>query len=67
MSSGNKWSIDSIHSKNIVSILHLLVALVRHFRAPIRLPENVSVDVVIVRKDPNTNLLTPRYDSNFIC
>lgn len=45
-----KWSVESVHTKNLVSILHLLVALVRHFRAPIRLPENVAVDVVIVRK-----------------
>lgn len=49
-----KWSVDSIHSKNIVSILHLLVALARHFRAPVRLPENVTVNVVVVKKDtPN--------------
>lgn len=45
-----KWSIESVHTKNVVSILHLLVAMVRHFRAPIRLPENVLVDVVIVQK-----------------
>ncbi|TRY79346.1 hypothetical protein TCAL_05117 [Tigriopus californicus] len=45
-----KWSVDSVHTKNIVSILHLLVALARHFRAPIRLPEHVTVDVVIVTK-----------------
>lgn len=49
-----KWSVDSVHSKNIVSILHLLVALARHFRAPVRLPENVTVNVVVVKKDtPN--------------
>ncbi|XP_041987852.1 beta-parvin [Aricia agestis] len=49
-----KWSVHSVHSKNVVSILHLLVALARHFRAPIRLPENVSVNVVVVKKDaPN--------------
>lgn len=41
---------ESVHSKNIVAILHLLVALVRHFRAPIRLPENVFVTVVIAQK-----------------
>lgn len=46
----NKWSVESVHSKNIVAILHLLVSLARHFRAPIRLPENVSVTVVVVRK-----------------
>jgi parvin len=45
-----KWSVESIHSKNVVAILHLLVALVRHFRAPIRLPENVSVVVIVVKK-----------------
>lgn len=46
-----KWSVESIHSKNLVAILHLLVALARHFRAPIRLPENVYVTVVIVQKN----------------
>lgn len=40
-----------MHSKNIVAILHLLVALVRHFRAPVRLPENVFVTVVIAEKN----------------
>jgi len=45
-----KWSVESVHTKNIVSTLHLLVALVRHFRAPIRLPEDVNVDVVVVTK-----------------
>ncbi|XP_023237638.1 beta-parvin-like isoform X1 [Centruroides sculpturatus] len=45
-----KWSVDSVHSKNVVAILHLLVALARHFRAPVRLPENVVVNVVIVQK-----------------
>merc|ERR1712198_533354 len=42
--------VANVHTKNTVSILHLLVALARHFRAPIRLPENVVVDVVIVTK-----------------
>ena len=41
---------SGIHSKTLVSILHLLVALVRHFRAPVRLPELVSVSVVVVQK-----------------
>ncbi|XP_025782307.1 beta-parvin [Puma concolor] len=40
----------AIHGKNLVAILHLLVALAMHFRAPIRLPEHVSVQVVVVRK-----------------
>ncbi|GIY95497.1 beta-parvin [Caerostris extrusa] len=45
-----KWNVESIHSKNVVAILHLLVSLARHFRAPIRLPENVVVNVVVVQK-----------------
>lgn len=32
-----------------MAILHLLVALAMHFRAPIHLPEHVSVQVVVVR------------------
>ncbi|ESO87320.1 hypothetical protein LOTGIDRAFT_210692 [Lottia gigantea] len=48
-----KWSVDSIHSKNLVAILHLLVALARHFRAPIRLPENVQVILIVVQKTDN--------------
>ena len=38
-----------VHSKNLVAILHLLVALARHFRAPIRLPEHVTVSVIVVQ------------------
>ncbi|WAR08860.1 PARVA-like protein [Mya arenaria] len=53
-----KWSVDSVHSKNLVAILHLLVALVRHFRAPIRLPENVQVFLVVVQK--REGMLQPR-------
>jgi len=45
-----KWSIDSIHAKNLVSILHLLVALGVHYGAPIRLPEHVHVNIVVVQK-----------------
>lgn len=44
------WSVDSIHSKNLVAILHLLVALAKHFKAPIRMPENVRINMVVVTK-----------------
>uniref|UniRef100_A0A665TV15 Calponin-homology (CH) domain-containing protein n=1 Tax=Echeneis naucrates TaxID=173247 RepID=A0A665TV15_ECHNA len=44
-----EWSVDSIHSKNLVAIIYLLVALAMHFQAPIRLPEHVSVQVVVVK------------------
>ncbi|KAJ8367382.1 hypothetical protein AAFF_G00320330 [Aldrovandia affinis] len=45
-----EWSVDSIHSKSLVSIVYLLVGLAVHFQAPIRLPEQVSVQVVVVKK-----------------
>uniref|UniRef100_A0A8C6PMZ9 Parvin, beta n=1 Tax=Nothobranchius furzeri TaxID=105023 RepID=A0A8C6PMZ9_NOTFU len=45
-----EWSVDAIHSKNLVAIVYLLVALAMHFQAPIRLPEHVSVQVVVVKK-----------------
>jgi len=45
-----RWSVESVHTKNILSILHLLVALARHFRAPICLPKKVVVNVVLVKK-----------------
>uniref|UniRef100_A0A8C8JR36 Calponin-homology (CH) domain-containing protein n=1 Tax=Oncorhynchus tshawytscha TaxID=74940 RepID=A0A8C8JR36_ONCTS len=45
-----KWNVDSVHAKSIVAILHLLVALSQHFRAPIRLPDHVSIQVVVVQK-----------------
>lgn len=45
-----KWSVETVHSKNIVAILHLLVGLARQFRAPVRLPERVAAQMVVVRK-----------------
>ena len=46
-----RWSVDSVHSKNVVAILHLLIAIALHFRAPIRMPENVVIDVIMVTKE----------------
>merc|ERR1711970_254007 len=45
-----KWSVESIHSKNLVAILHLLVALAVYFHAPIMIPENVSLSVIVIAK-----------------
>ncbi|RXM95627.1 Beta-parvin [Acipenser ruthenus] len=44
-----EWSVDSIHCKNLISIVYLLVGLAMHFQAPIRLPEHVSVQLVVVK------------------
>jgi parvin len=48
--SEQRWTVESIHSKNLVAILYLLVTLARFFKAPIRLPDNVSVYVIVVQK-----------------
>ena len=39
-----------IHDKDIVAILHLLLALVRHFECPQKLPSGVTINTVIVQK-----------------
>lgn len=45
-----KWSAETIRNKELVPILHLLIALALHFRAPIRFPENTVAQVLIVQK-----------------
>uniref|UniRef100_A0A668TCF2 Calponin-homology (CH) domain-containing protein n=1 Tax=Oreochromis aureus TaxID=47969 RepID=A0A668TCF2_OREAU len=58
-----EWSVDSIHSKNLVAIIYLLVALAMHFQAPIRLPEHVSVQVVVVKKKENIAVSRDAFDT----
>ncbi|XP_068134287.1 gamma-parvin isoform X2 [Hyperolius riggenbachi] len=43
-----KWSVASIHSKDLLATLHLLIALAQHFRPDLPLPPNVSVEVVVM-------------------
>lgn len=45
-----KWDAELIHSKDIVAIIQILIAMVLHFRAPIRLPEHVSVKMLVASK-----------------
>ncbi|XP_073251110.1 beta-parvin-like [Porites lutea] len=45
-----KWTANRIHDKDIVAILHLLVALARHFECPQKLPSGVTINTVIVQK-----------------
>ncbi|KAG9508684.1 Beta-parvin [Fragariocoptes setiger] len=51
-----KWSVEGIHAKNTVQIIHLLVTMIRHFRAPIRLPPNVTVRCNVLSKQGNNSL-----------
>lgn len=46
----NKWNPDMIHSKDMIAILQLMIALALHFRAPVRFPEHVNAHVVIAQK-----------------
>ncbi|KAG8579876.1 hypothetical protein GDO81_011081 [Engystomops pustulosus] len=43
-----QWDLNLIHSKDLLATLHLLVALARHFKPDLPLPENVSVEVVVM-------------------
>ncbi|KAM3924839.1 gamma-parvin [Leptodactylus fuscus] len=46
--SQQKWDVNLIHSKDLLATLHLLVALALHFKPDLALPQNVSVEVIIV-------------------
>lgn len=54
------FTASAIHSKNLVAIVYLLVALAMHFQAPIRLPEHVSVQVVVVKARPLLSIYNMR-------
>uniref|UniRef100_A0A8C2JK47 Parvin, beta n=1 Tax=Cyprinus carpio TaxID=7962 RepID=A0A8C2JK47_CYPCA len=57
-----EWSVDSIHSKNLVSIVYLLLALAIYYAAPIRLPEHVSVKVIVVKKKEGILIVTVNFE-----
>lgn len=58
-----KWNVDTLHSKSLISILHLLVYLATHFKAPIRIPENVTVEMLVVKvQDICSSLWIFNYD-----
>lgn len=56
----------AVHAKSIVAILHLLVALSQHFRAPIRLPDHVSIQVVVVQVGERS-FFSAAYKKNQAC
>ena len=43
------WNVELIHKKHLPAILHLLVALARQYNCPMRLPNNVIINVVVVQ------------------
>lgn len=48
-----RWSIEGIHGKNMVEIIRLLVTMALYYRAPIKMPPNVQVNVLIFQKQRN--------------
>ncbi|KAM9496418.1 gamma-parvin [Clarias gariepinus] len=43
-----KWSSKLIHSRDLLSTLHLLVAMVKCYQPELALPQNVTVEVVLL-------------------
>nr|XP_020644578.1 gamma-parvin [Pogona vitticeps] len=43
-----KWSVDAIFKKDLLSTLHLLVAIAEHFQPDLAIPPNVKVDIMNV-------------------
>ncbi|KHN75708.1 Paralyzed arrest at two-fold protein 6 [Toxocara canis] len=48
-----RWNAENIHNKDIVAIMQLLIAIAIHFRAPVRFPEYVNAQVLVVQKKDN--------------
>jgi parvin len=44
-----KWTMEDVYEKDIIAILHLLVAMCRYFKVPVVLPENITVRVIIIQ------------------
>ncbi|XP_014795527.1 PREDICTED: gamma-parvin isoform X1 [Calidris pugnax] len=43
-----KWSVESILTKDLLSTLHLLVAIAKHFEPSLAMPSNVQVETITI-------------------
>ncbi|NXK18572.1 PARVG protein, partial [Arenaria interpres] len=43
-----KWSVESILTKDLLSTLHLLVAIAKHFEPNLAMPSNVQVETITI-------------------
>uniref|UniRef100_A0A663M710 Parvin gamma n=1 Tax=Athene cunicularia TaxID=194338 RepID=A0A663M710_ATHCN len=43
-----KWSVESIFTKDLLSTLHLLVAIAKHFKPSLAMPPNVQVETITI-------------------
>lgn len=48
--------VSVIHNKDLLATLHLLVAMVRAFQPELDLPQNVTVEVVVMQVSFNLSL-----------
>ncbi|KAK1166737.1 gamma-parvin-like isoform X2 [Acipenser oxyrinchus oxyrinchus] len=48
-----KWSVEQIHSRDLLATLHLLVAMAKHFKPELELPASVSVEVLLLEVSKN--------------
>ncbi|CAD5218964.1 unnamed protein product [Bursaphelenchus okinawaensis] len=46
-----RWNAELIHQKDVVAILQLLIDLALHFRAPVRFPNNVNVQMIVYTRN----------------
>lgn len=54
----SKWKGENIYEKDLISIIHLLVALVKFYNLPVNLPENITVKVIIIQKKKKLEKIT---------
>ncbi|CAF0731007.1 unnamed protein product [Brachionus calyciflorus] len=54
----SKWKVEDIYEKDLIAILHLLVAIVKYFKVNITLPENITVKVIIIQKKKTLEKIT---------
>ena len=47
-----------IYEKDLISIIHLLVALIKFYNVPVQLPENITVKVIIIQKKKKLEKIT---------
>jgi len=58
---------SAIHSKDLVAILHLLVALATHYSAPICLPEKVALKVILLRSlEPSFSMKSSEINFRYV-
>ncbi|NWZ30839.1 PARVG protein, partial [Asarcornis scutulata] len=69
-----KWSVESILTKDLLSTLHLLVAIAKHFQPSLAIPPNVQVEtitieviivLIFVTEDPRDLVLDDAFDELF--